>query len=91
MGRLAGEVQTELRSLHAAALREAKAKGKEGYLIPIKAWEKYLANALSEAGTVITPQTCKDRTWWLEAVGLIEWRRREGIILLEPVEDLVAA
>jgi hypothetical protein len=65
----------ELLLLHAALLRQ----GKAGILVPVKTWESLLVQCL---GTM-TRQSCQDKTWAMERLGLIERREREGVIVLE--------
>lgn len=65
----------ELVTLHAALLRQ----GKAGVLVPTKTWESLLVQCL---GTM-TRQSCQDKTWAMDRLGLIERREREGIIIKE--------
>lgn len=63
----------ELLVLHGALCRA----GKAGVLVPVKTWESLLVQTL---GTM-TRQSCQDKTWAMERLGLIERQERVGIIV----------
>jgi hypothetical protein len=78
-----GQAKQALLGFHAALLRLQKEQGTVGRVIPIHEWEASMVKVLSRDGILLTPQSCKDKTWFLAALGLIEHRKREGVILQE--------
>lgn len=71
--------QKEIRAFHNALVLDRKAKGKLQEVIPVKTWESILVQCL---GTM-TRQSCQDKTWAMDRLGLIERREREGVLVLE--------
>lgn len=69
----------ELVAFHAAVLRHQKENGVQGAIITVRDWEKLLLTCL---GTM-TRQSCQDKTWALDRLGLIERKPRKGVIILE--------
>lgn len=76
------EAPAQLKALHAALYFELEAAGRLGQVIPVREWEAIIIQCL---GT-LTRQSCQDKTWCLERMGLIERRERVGVIVLAPVK-----
>lgn len=81
MGRTIGQAGTELLAFHAAMVRLQSERGTTGQIIATPEWEGAMCKALSSNGTLMTRQSCQDKTWFLERLGLITRRHREGVIL----------
>lgn len=81
MGKDNGQAESkrEILAFHAAILRSQREAGTLGELVSIKELQGLLAQCLG----VMTRQTAADKTWAMEALGLIEVRKREGVIFLE--------
>lgn len=80
MGKLDSQTsQRELVAFHAALVRDRKERGSIQQVIPVKEWEALLVKCL---GTM-TRQSCQDKTWALDRLGLIERKDREGILILD--------
>lgn len=71
--------QQELVAFHAALVRARKERGLLSSIIPVKEWESHLVRCL---GTM-TRQSCQDKTWAMDRMGLIERLEREGVRVLE--------
>lgn len=84
MGRAKGQAAAELLAFHAAMVRLQQERGTIGQLISIEEWESAMVSTLGTAGVLMTPQSCKDKTWFLEKSRLITRRPRVGVILLNP-------
>lgn len=69
----------ELLALHCALVRQRKESGTLPQLIPTAEWESILARTIG----VMTRQTATDKTWAMQRLGLIEHRKREGVIVLD--------
>lgn len=69
----------ELVAFHAALRRERKERGVLEAVIPVPVWEGLLVQCL---GTM-TRQSCQDKTWALDRLGLIQRRDREGVVVLD--------
>lgn len=83
MGKPTGQSLQELLAFHSAMVAHQKEKGTLGTPISLDQWEKALTSCLSQRGTVLTRQSCNDKTWWMDRSNLIRRIEREGIILLE--------
>lgn len=83
MGKQPGSATTELLAFHRAVLRRQRELGKLGVLVSVPEWESYLTKALSRRGVLLTRQSCQDKTWALERLGLIRRVKGEGVIVLE--------
>lgn len=83
MGKVPGSANQELVAFHAAVLRRQKETGRVGQLVPVPEWEALLTRALSAKGVLLTRQSCQDKTWALDRLGLIRRVKGEGVIVLE--------
>lgn len=75
----------ELESLHRALVRHRTEAGTLGQLIPLQEWEGILTRTIG----VMTRQTAADKTWAMTRLGLIEHRKKEGVLIiakLNPVQ-----
>ncbi len=87
MGKPNGQAFQELVAFHAAVGRYLRAAGRHGIIIPVREWESMMVKALSRQGVLLTRQSCQDKTWSLERLGLVEVRKREGVIVKEPEQE----
>lgn len=69
--------KAELLAFHAAMVRIQTEQGTLGTLIPVRDWEGYLVRCL---GTM-TRQSCQDKTWALDRLGLITRQEHLGVVL----------
>lgn len=76
----------ELEALHRALVRGRRDLGLQDALIPLEEWESILARTLN----VMTRQTANDKTWAMQRLGLIVYKKREGVIILDPEAQVVA-
>lgn len=83
MGKPNGQATSELLAFHAAVVRRQREVGRLGVLVSVPEWESLLTRALSSKGVLLTRQSCQDKTWALERLGLIRRLKGEGVIVLE--------
>lgn len=76
-----GQAKANLLAFHAAMLRLAK-EGKLAQPIPKQAWQAAMCRTITEGGSILTRQSCADKTWFLEGLGLIT-NTKAGITLKE--------
>lgn len=72
--------KAEILAFHSALVAAEQEKGTLGRVIPIDEWEGLMVQCLE----TMTRQSCQDKTWALNRMGLVERRNREGIILKVP-------
>lgn len=57
-----------------------KEEGRLTEVIPTRDWEGLLTRCLD----TMTRQTCQDKTWAMDRLGLIQRIERQGVLILEP-------
>lgn len=67
--------RAELLAFHAALVR----LGLHGTMIPVSDWERMMVQALE----TMTRQSCQDKTWALEKMGLIKRQKKVGVTVLQ--------
>lgn len=80
-----GQAKASLLAFHAAALRLRREAGLEAEPIPHPEWEAALCTTISDGGSILTRQSCADKTWFLERTGYIRKvgsGKSTGILLL---------
>jgi len=84
------QAKASLLAFHAALLRLRTETGTLHQPIPLPQWEAALTQVLSQNGTLLTRQTCADKTWALERLGLIQKQgtgKQTTITLLNPNKE----
>lgn len=69
----------ELEALHRALVRHRRETGTLATLIPLEQWETILARTID----VMTRQTAADKTWAMTRLGLIQHKKREGVLIID--------
>jgi hypothetical protein len=75
-----GQAKASLLAFHAAMLRVRREAGQAPEPISVKDWEAAMCRVLTEQGSILTRQSCADKTWFLERLGLIT-KTKDGILL----------